>query len=100
MHQDLANSTFRIQCGVSSGSGFSYRKDNIVITNHHVIEPHLINGQQIVAITEHGAQLNTRLVTYSDKSQYDFAILELQDALPSNRSVLKSELSASYSRGA
>lgn len=99
MHQDLANSTFRIQCGVSSGSGFSYRKDNIVITNHHVIEPHLANGQIIVAITEDGVQLNTKLLAYSDKSQYDFAILELQDALPSNRVVLQPELSNSYSRG-
>jgi len=99
MHQDLANSTFRIQCGASSGSGFSYRKDSIVVTNHHVIEPNLVSGQNIVAITENGIQINAKLLAYSDKTKYDFAILELQDVLPANRIVLEPELSALYDRG-
>jgi S1-C subfamily serine protease len=99
MHQDLADSTFRIQCGVSSGSGFSYRNNNIVVTNHHVIEPHLLNNHPIIAITENGTQLRANLLSYSDKTQYDFAILELQDPLPENRNILQPNLTAEATRG-
>jgi S1-C subfamily serine protease len=99
MHQGLADSTFRIQCGVSSGSGFSYRNNNIVVTNHHVIEPNLLNNQPIVAITENGTQLRATLLSHSDKTQYDFAILELQDPLPANRNVLQPNLTAVAVRG-
>lgn len=99
MHQALADSTFRIQCGVSSGSGFSYRNNNIVVTNHHVIEPNLFNNQPIVAITENGAQLKAILLSHSDKSQYDFAILKLQDPLPENRNIIQSNLTANATRG-
>ncbi|MDN3649846.1 serine protease [Reinekea marina] len=99
MHQALADSTFRIQCGVSSGSGFSYRNNNIVVTNHHVIEPNLLNNQPIAAITENGTQLRATLLSHSDKTQYDFAILELEDPLPANRNVLQPNLTAEAVRG-
>ena len=52
MCEKLANSTFRIVCGHSSGSGFSYRLENIIITNCHVIENTFITKQEIYAITE------------------------------------------------
>lgn len=99
MHRGLADSTFRIQCGVSSGSGFSYRNNNIVVTNHHVIEPNLLNDQPIIAITENGIQLSATVLSHSDKTQYDFAILELQDPLPSNRNVLQPNLTTETTRG-
>lgn len=99
MHQDLANATFRIECGPSSGSGFSFRKDDIVVTNHHVIEPHLLNGHDVFSVTEDGSQLKTKLLSYSDKSQYDFAILQLIDSLPSNRTVLQPKAVAAANRG-
>lgn len=88
MHQQLADSTFRIVCGNSSGSGFSYRSDSIIVTNHHVIEPHLTTGQSIIAVTEGGINVPATLVSYSDKSQYDFAILKIQNSLPSGRNIL------------
>nr|WP_180205490.1 serine protease [Pseudomonas sp. SbOxS1]NYU05600.1 trypsin-like serine protease [Pseudomonas sp. SbOxS1] len=99
MHQQLANSTFRIVTGNSSGSGFSYINDRLVITNHHVIEPHLQNGAPIYAITEDNVPLPTQLIAYSDKTEYDFAILELKAPLPSGRNVLQPAASPVTSRG-
>jgi hypothetical protein len=39
------------------------------------------------------------LLSHSDKTQYDFAILELQDPLPVNRNVLQPNLAAKANRG-
>ncbi|WP_020674486.1 S1 family peptidase [Geopsychrobacter electrodiphilus] len=99
MHQRLADSIFRIVCGQSSGSGFSFRSDAIVITNHHVIEAHLVAGQPIIAVTEGGQQFQTKLLSHSDKSQYDFAILEIRGPLPAGRNVLLPKPNQSTSRG-
>lgn len=99
MHQQLADATFRILAGNSSGSGFSYLYDNVVITNHHVIEPHLTHSEPIFAVTEAGIGLPARLVSYSPKDQLDFAVLELQHALPAGRVVLKNAASPRTSRG-
>lgn len=99
MHQHLADATFRIVTGNSSGSGFSYINDRLVITNHHVIEPHLISGTAIQAITESGVPLPAQLVAFSDKNQFDFAILELQQALPNGRNVLRPSVMPNTSRG-
>lgn len=99
MHQKLADSTFRIVVGNSSGSGFSLFNDQLVITNHHVIEPHIQSGIAIQAITENNVVLPTRLITHSDKTQFDFAILELQQALPSGRNVLQAAANRVTARG-
>lgn len=99
MHQRLADATFRIVAGSSSGSGFSYLYENVVITNHHVIEPHLTNGVAINAVTEAGTVLPARLVGYSPKDQHDFAVLDLQHALPAGRVVLKNAVTPRTSRG-
>lgn len=89
MHQQLADSTFRIVCGNSSGSGFSFISDQLVLTNHHVIEPFLENSSPIQAITESNIALPARLLAYSDKTLHDFAILQLQEPLPDGRRVLQ-----------
>ncbi len=99
MHQQLADSTFRIICGTSSGTGFSFRSDTIVVTNHHVIEPHLISSDPIIAVTEDGQQLPAKLLSHSDKSQYDFAILQLQNVIPQNRNILNPKVIPSIGRG-
>ncbi len=99
MHQDLANSIFRIECGTSSGTGFSFIKDTIIVTNHHVIESKITEGVSIYAITECGKILRTKLLTYSDKSKYDFAILELTDLLPEGRTILHPQSNISITRG-
>jgi S1-C subfamily serine protease len=99
MHQQLANATFRIECGRSSGSGFSFRKNDIVVTNHHVIEPSLLSGQPIYAFTEDGTRLSTNLLSYSDKSLHDFAILQITNQIPQNRNVLQPKLAADVVRG-
>lgn len=99
MHQQLADATFRVVAGNSSGSGFSYLNDRLVITNHHVIEPHLASGAAISAVTESGVVLPARLVTFSPKNQFDFAVLELQEPLPSGRSVLQPAAAPDTSRG-
>lgn len=99
MHQFLADSTFRVETGNSSGSGFSYRRNDIVVTNHHVIEPHLTLGTQIYVITESGTKLPANLLSHSPKTQYDFAILQLQQSLPAERKLLIPDLSCNLTRG-
>ncbi len=92
MHQNLANATFRIQCGDSTGSGFSFRSSRVVVTNCHVIQPavgKLFVAPPITAITEDGTFIPAKLLTYSPAEQYDFAILELQEDLPAGRHVLQ-----------
>src|SRR3972149_6104407 len=99
MHQELANSTFRIECSNSSGSGFSFLNESTIITNHHVIEPHLITKAAIVAVTEGGERLPVTLVAHSDKSQFDFAVLRLDKSLPDGRRILQPAKDQSISRG-
>jgi hypothetical protein len=99
VHQKLADATFQIVAGNSSGSGFSYVSDRLVVTNHHVIEPHLISGESVVAVTETGVKLPARLVTYSPKDQADFAVLELQRELPHGRTVLQPAKGVNTDRG-
>lgn len=99
MHQQLADATFRILAGNSSGSGFSYLHNRLVITNHHVIEPHLTHGEPIFAVTEAGIRLPAQLVRYSPKNQLDFAVLELLQDLPAGRVVLKNAATPRTSRG-
>jgi S1-C subfamily serine protease len=95
----LANSTFRIVCGHSSGSGFSYRLENIIITNCHVIENTFITKQEIYAITEDNISFLAKLIAYSSKEEYDFAILEIQSSLPKNRNILQPNLELELKRG-
>jgi S1-C subfamily serine protease len=95
MHQRLANATFRIACGPSTGTGFSFRSERIVITNAHVIRPALGGVPfRIEAITEDGTKIPAKVLRYSDETNYDFAILELQQPLPAGRHILQPSTAA------
>jgi hypothetical protein len=100
MHQDLADATFRIQCGQSSGSGFSFRSSRIIVTNFHVVAPNLANRQPIVAITETGTQFPVNLVAHSPETQYDFAILQTAADMPVGRKILQPSQLQQVARGA
>jgi hypothetical protein len=97
MHQQLADSTFRIRCGANSGSGFGFRSPRIVVTNFHVIASHA--AQPIVAIADDGTEIPLRLLTHSPEHQFDFAILEAQAAMPAGRHVLQPQVMATVPRG-
>lgn len=99
MHQQLADATFRIQCGPSSGSGFSFRSANIVVTNFHVVAAHQAGAQPISAIAEDGTQIPLRLIAHSPENQFDFAILEAQAAAPAGRHVLQPQVMGDVPRG-
>jgi len=99
MHQDISDATFRIECGTSCGSAFSFRKENILVTNHHVIESHLTAGEPIFAVTESKARLATVLRGHSDKSQHDFALLEITKPLPNGRKALQPQPKINFDRG-
>ena len=99
MHQRLADATFRVECGQSSGSGFSFRHASIVATNCHVIAPHMANGTPIYIVTETGIRLPVQLVGHSPENQHDFALLRLSDALPPGRQLLLPKANAATPRG-
>jgi hypothetical protein len=99
LHQVLADSTFRIQCGQSTGSGFSFRSPTIIVTNCHVVAPHLTGRTPIVAVTESGVQIPIRLLAHSPESQFDFAILEAQQGMPPGRSILQPDIMSVLPRG-
>lgn len=99
MHQSLANATFRIECGSSSGSGFSFIKADVIVTNNHVIAPYHSNQQNIYAVTENGYRIDTELIGYSLEDQFDFAILRAKSHVSIGRCVLKPDSSHLLSRG-
>ena len=99
MHQRLADATFRVECGTSSGSGFSFRHPSIAATNCHVIAPHFSAGSPIHLVTETGSRISAQLVGYSPENQYDFALLILQGALPQGRQVLQPKANPAAPRG-
>ena len=99
MHQQLANATFRIQCATSSGSGFSFRSRQIIITNYHVIAPHFASAQAIYAFAEDGAQLALRVLAHSPEDQFDFAIMEALADVGASRYILQPDAAAVIGRG-
>lgn len=99
MHQQLADSTFRIVCGNSSGTGFSFISERLVVTNHHVIEEGLKSKKPILVITESNATILAELLVYSNKDNQDFAILQLRAPLPPGRKILQPAASPVISRG-
>lgn len=92
MHRTLANATFRIECGNSSGSGFSFRNDQIAVTNFHVIQPHTVGQGNIYAITDDGQRIPAIVLSSSPAEALDFAILQLLDELPAGRHVLQPDV--------
>lgn len=102
MHQTLANATFQVIAGDSRGSGFSFMREDLVVTNFHVVATccDLQSMRQINNVTlqteanEHiGAQ-----ILHVDGSN-DFAIMQLQSPLPGGRTVLQPSAGFAPSRG-
>lgn len=99
MHENLANATFRIECGNSSGSGFSFRQLNIIVTNFHVIKPHIGGYLPVSALTEHGLRIPLRLLSHSPENQYDFAIFQAEQPVESDRKFLTPKIQSESHRG-
>ena len=99
MHENLANATFRIKCGESSGSGFSFKDITKIITNCHVVRPHLDNNVPIFALSESGHRFSLNLLSHSQEEQYDFAILQVQERLPRDRQILLPRITQHIPRG-
>ncbi|ELG8438870.1 serine protease [Escherichia coli] len=102
MHQTLANATFQVIAGDSRGSGFSFMREDLVVTNFHVVATccDLQAMRQIGPVTlqteanEHiGAQ-----ILHIDGDN-DFAIMRLQSPLPAGRTVLQPSAGFTPTRG-
>ena len=88
MHQDLADATFRIECGNSSGSGFSFRQLNIIVTNYHVVNLHHTRNLPAFAITDDNQRISLQLLGFSTEDKYDFAIFRAESPIPNGRHFL------------
>ncbi|MDD3878974.1 MAG: serine protease [Syntrophomonas sp.] len=99
MFERLAKATVKIECGKSSGSGFHFIDKQIIVTNHHVIEGHLLHQFPVVAITEDRKVFRLQLITYSDKNHYDYAILKSLDDVPEDREILHPKMQDYLKRG-
>ena len=86
---DLANATLRIECGSACGSGFQFLSDDIIVTNCHVIDSHLVNKSVITARTGDGRHSEAELLAFSPKDEYDFAILRAANTLGTGRMILE-----------
>ncbi len=87
--EDVGKATLKIECGNSQGSGFHFIKQNIVVTNFHVIKPYIEEGERILAKTELGNQTQLELLAYSPEKGYDYAILRTIKDLEEDRVALK-----------
>lgn len=99
MNENLAKATLRIECGSKKGSGFHFRKKEIIVTNHHVIEFHLTKGTPIFAITENGDIFELELLDYSPKTENDYAILKTKSEINLDRIVLQPKNIDTFNRG-
>ncbi len=99
MHQLIANATWMIECGRSRGSAFSFRHDSIVVSNYHVVAPHHNNGYPIYGVTEDGQRVALQLLAHSPADQFDYAVLKIDEALPTGRHVLQPTIGTNPPRG-
>lgn len=92
MHQQIANATFQVIAGNSCGSGFSFMKEEYVVTNFHVVK-NMMNfqtGKQIDYIqlrSENDEILLADIVMMDGEN--DFAVLKLKTTLSAGREVLQ-----------
>jgi S1-C subfamily serine protease len=72
--EQLASSTVLVRAGECSGSGFFFLRDDIIVTNQHVIE-----GSTRAQVLQDGsaAELSATVVASSPADEDDFAILRL-----------------------
>lgn len=92
MHQTLANATFQVIAGDSRGSGFSFMREDLVVTNLHVVATccDLQNLRQInhvILQTEVNEHIEAQILHIDGDN--DFAIMRLQSQLPAGRTVLQ-----------
>lgn len=102
MHQNLANATFQVLAGGSRGSGFSFLRNDLVVTNCHVVMPllDLVNNRTLglaTLITESGQRFQSQIKCVDLDN--DFAVMQLTESLPSGRQVLQPAPDFSPTRG-
>ncbi|EMF4676174.1 trypsin-like peptidase domain-containing protein [Escherichia coli] len=102
MHQTLANATFQVIAGGSRGSGFSFLRDDLVVTNCHVVRPLLdLENKRTLGpatlITESGQRLPAQ-IKHVDLDN-DFAVMQLSESLPDGRVLLQPATDFNPTRG-
>lgn len=102
IYQKLANATFQVVAGDSRGSGFSFLRNDLVITNLHVVRSIIDSKKRttitpIILVTELGQALRAELVYVDGKN--DFAILRLSESLPAGREILQPHIGFIPERG-
>lgn len=86
---DLADATVRIECGTSSGSGFHFLREDVILTSNHILEAHHASGASIRACTARGDTSSLELLGHSPANGHDFAVLRVAGSLGGNRKVLQ-----------
>ncbi|MGL4000014.1 S1 family peptidase [Pantoea eucalypti] len=102
MHQFLADATFQVIAGESLGSGFSFVREDLVVTNLHVVASccDLQAMQQIspvIICTEANERINVGILHIDGEN--DFAIMKLSSPLPDGRTVLQQSREFTPTRG-
>lgn len=102
MHQQLANATFQVIAGDSCGSGFSFMREDLVVTNLHVVttccdlqEMRQVNP--VILQTEANEHIGAQILQIDGDN--DFAIMRLQSPLPRGRTVLQPSAGFTPTRG-
>ncbi len=88
LYREITSSTLLVQCGTSRGSGFHFIKPKFIVTNYHVVEDHLGNGNVVIASTDDGYEFELELIGSSPSNEYDFAIFRTKSKIPEGRAVL------------
>lgn len=89
LFEDIPRATLKIESGDSSGSGFHFVNNDIVVTNFHVVKPHTDQRAKIFAKTELGNQIELELLACSPENEYDYAILRTKGRLEEQRIALR-----------
>jgi hypothetical protein len=85
-HEALASATVQIVRGSSRGSGFHFLRDDIIVTNHHVVDS---EAGDVLAVTENQDQLQLSELEHSPRTERDFVIYRVQGPVPKGRTVLQ-----------
>lgn len=99
MFEELARATLKINCGNSTGSGFHFLNEKIIITNCHVIIEAVTKGQRITAVTEEKDIYELKLLSSSPPNEFDFAILQLAGEIERERIILQPKVQNYLERG-
>ncbi|WP_316549516.1 S1 family peptidase [Klebsiella michiganensis] len=102
MYQNLANATFQVIAGDSCGSGFSFMREDLVVTNFHVVATccdlqELRQINPVILQTEANEHIGAQILHIDGDN--DFAIMRLQSPLPGGRTVLQPSAGFTPTRG-